>query len=88
MIAINVQHFPRPKAAAHRVVVRLVPTLFVGVLLGVLISLVFAAPSQPSSAAQRCEAGHDPLAESCLASGATPKMRPQRGFKAARVRHD
>ncbi len=81
MIASNVQHFPRPKAAAHRVVARLVPTLFVGVLLGVLISLVFAAPSQPS-AAQRCEAGHDPLAESCLASGATPKMRPQRGFKA------
>jgi hypothetical protein len=81
VIASNIQHFPRPKAAAHRVVVHLVPTLFVGLLLGVLISLVFAAPSQPS-AAQRCEAGHDPLAESCLASGATPKMRPQRGFKA------
>ena len=62
---------------------RIVPTVFVGVLLGVLIGLVFAAPTQPS-AALRCESGHDPLAESCLASGAIPKMRPLRGFKARR----
>ena len=81
MIAANIQDFPRSGAGVHRAVASFVPTLFVGVLLGVLIGLPFAAPSQPS-AAQRCESGHDPLAESCLASGATPKMRPQRGFKA------
>ena len=80
MIASNVQYFPRPAGEA-RAMARIVLTVFVGGLLGALIGLVFAAPTQPS-AVLRCESGHDPLAESCLASGAIPRMRPLRGFKA------
>ena len=38
------------------------------------------------TAAQVCEAGHDPLAEVCLTTGAKPKMQSPRRFADRRSR--
>ena len=84
MISNKAQYFLREGVEADRAVAPLVATLFLGVLLGALIAFTVTQPRQPS-AEQRCRAGHDPLAESCLISGATPKAQPRRRYAARRL---
>ena len=59
------------------------------VSLGVPLSAVMASTllsQEHMTAAQVCEAGHDPLAEACLATGAKPKMQAPRRYADRRTR--
>lgn len=59
--------------------VHLVAAVSLGIPLSAVTAPTFLSEAQ-LSAAQVCEAGHDPLAHACLASGAKPKLHPPRGY--------
>lgn len=59
--------------------VHIVATISLGIPLGAGTGSTLLSHGQ-MSAAQVCEAGHDPLAEACLASGAKPKLLPARRY--------
>ena len=59
------------------------------VSLGIPLSAVMGSTllsQDHMSAAMVCEAGHDPLAEACLATGAKPKMQAPRRYADRKAR--
>ena len=58
--------------------VHVVAAVSLGIPLSAVTAPTFLSQAQ-MTAAQVCEAGHDPLAHACLASGAKPKLLPVRG---------
>lgn len=59
--------------------VHIVAAVSLGIPLGAVTAPTFMSQAQ-MTAAQVCEAGHDPLAHACLASGAKPKLLPARSY--------
>ena len=58
--------------------VHFVAAVSLGIPLSAVTAPTFLSEAQLTTA-QVCEAGHDPLAHACLASGAKPKLLSPRG---------
>jgi hypothetical protein len=65
--------------------VHIVAAVSLGIPLSAVVGPTLLSQAQ-MTAAQICEAGHDPLAEACLATGAKPKMQPPRRYADRRYR--
>ena len=65
--------------------VHIVAAVSLGIPLSAVMGPTLLSEAQMTTA-QVCEAGHDPLAESCLTTGAKPKMQPPRRYADRRSR--
>jgi hypothetical protein len=59
--------------------VHIVAAVSLGIPLSAVTAPTFLSQAQ-MTATQMCEAGHDPLAEACLATGAKPKLLSTRRY--------
>lgn len=65
--------------------VHIVAAVSFGVPLSAVMGPTLLSQAQMTTA-QVCEAGHDPLAQACLATGAKPKMQAPRRYADRRSR--